>query len=241
MAVFFTYDLTSFEITDVFPTQALANAEAARVPTKGAYAGSTDILDVQPDGNWYYFTEAPIVRPTPRIQLPVRRAFQTWHDRGIALSELLQHFGPIDWPQWALNLAHDSLHAWHLFGYVLYHWAAVPNADKLRALQMASLGPKDLDDEGNQIYDRDHPETIFPIMMAMREGTTDDDVIADIESIARRALPVVGIVIETGGAVTLTRRTLAEMYRDTSSTLTTQPVPNLATLDCCSYIRSINA
>ena len=248
MAVFFTYNLTSYEVTGVYPTQALANTEAGKVAADGAYAGSTDIDDVQPDGNWFHFAEAPIVRPQPRIQLPVRRAFQTWHNRGIQLSELLLHFSPIDYPQWALNLAHDTLHAYHVFGYVLYHWDAVPNADKLRALQMAALGPKDLYPSdyaveslrGTQRYDRDRPESIFPIMTDVWEAA-DSGERDEMREIGTRPLSAVGITIETNGDVTLVRNDLTTMLTDEESPIQGRPTPSLTMLDGCSYINSINA
>ena len=170
---------------------------------------------------------------------PVRTAFRTWHNRGDELAELLAEFGPIEYPQWALNLAHDSLHAWHIFGYVLFHWAAVPAVDKLKALQMAALGPKDLNAAGEQRYDRTNPRSIFPIMTDMWEDNEAQRTL--ITSIGTRALPVVGITIESDDSVTLTRRTLLEMYQDETSALTQQTVPTLTTLDGCSYIEGINA
>ena len=169
---------------------------------------------------------------------PVRSAFQAWHDRGDELAVLLQGFGPIEYPQWALNLAHDSLHAWHIFGYVLWHWAAVPAADKVKALQMAALGPKDQNAAMEQRYDRNRPRTIFPIMTDMWEGNAAQRTL--IGGIGARALAVVTITIEDDDSVTLERRTLLEMYTDETSALTTQPVPSLTTLDGCSYIRNIN-
>ena len=242
MATFFTYDLTSFEVTDVFPTQALANAEAGRVPTKGAYAGSTDIDDVEPDGNWYHFATAPIVRKQPRNPLVVRNAFQTWHNRGIALSELLLHFSPIDYPQWALNLAHDALHAYHMFGYVLYHWTAVPNADKLRALQMAALGPNDLNAASEQRYNRDRPETIFPMLTDLWEGNVAGSTVRDkLLTVGTRPLSAVKITIETDSSVTLARSDLETMLTETDSALQQLTKPSLTTLDGCSYINGINA
>ena len=238
--VFFTYNRTTYEITGVYPTQALANTAASEdATTIAAYTGSTDILDVQPDGNWYHFAEAPIVRLQPRITYPVRAAFQAWHDRMDELSLILESFGPINYPQWALNLSHDSLHALHIFGYVLWHWTAVPNADKVKALQAASLGPNDVNAASEARYNRERPETIFPIMTDMWENNVSHR--PRIQTVGERVLPVVNITIESDSSVTIARRSLLEMYTTTDDAILSRPVPSLTELDACSYVDEINA
>lgn len=237
MAVFFTYDLTSFEITDVFPTQALANAEAARVPTKGAYAGSTDIDDVQPDGNWFYFTEAPIVRPQPRNTYPVRRAFQAWHNRLHELSALLRIVGP-DYPQWAVDISHDMLFNLHRGAYMVWNDARLNAAQKVQWLQQSALGPNDAVG-GVALYDRDHPETIFPILAAVWEGAADQDARNRIRANVQKPMSVVQVV-NSEGDVAIARRTLNEMIHDVSWYGSATP-PTVAQLNAGDWIAAINA
>ena len=187
----------------------------------------------------YYNETTRALTATQIVSFPARAAFQAWHDRGDELSRILAEFGPIDYPQWALNLAHDALHAWHIFGYVLWHWTAVPVADKLRALQMASLGPTDVDDARNQRYDRNDPQTIFPIMTDLWEGA-DLNKKNRLRTIGERSLAPVRITIETNGDVTLAPQNLDNMLTEINTPLQNRPVPGVSTLDSCSYIEGIN-
>ena len=225
---------------DAYAVHAERLAEAQATYGAGAIVVPASRVTVpwwaEPGACWYRTSDGTIAES--KDLFPVRTAFRTFHNRGDYLAELLAEFGPIEYPQWALTLAHDSLHAWHIFGYVLWHWDAVPAADKVRTLQMASLGPNDQNAAMEQRYDREHPETIFPIMTDMWENNADQR--TTIRNIGARALAMVEITIEDDDSVTLARRSLLEMYTDSTSALTARDVPTLTELDGCSYIDGID-
>ena len=169
-------------------------------------------------------------------QYPLRNGFRAWHLRLHELSDLLRAVGA-DYPQWAVNIGHDMLFNMHRGAYMVWNDARLTAAHKGQWLQLSALGPNDASG-GVALYDRERPETIFPILAALWEAA-DSTARGTIQSGVTNPMSVVQVVNESGD-VAIARRTLAAMINDTAWFGRAVP-PTVAQLNAGRWIDAINA
>ena len=179
---------------------------------------------------------------TPTVGFPLREGFRQLHTRLEYLSTLLREVGP-HYPSIDVELAHDMLYNLHRGAYVTWNTptSLMSNAQKVTWLQLSALGPEDEDGGGNPLYDRNDPETIFPILDTWRTGLANLDT---ARTRAGRPLSIPEVTLNAGNTAVLsvTRRDFGDILQDNyRTTVQAAADPTIAQLAGGNWIDSINA
>lgn len=246
LPIYHAYHRTTRQVTGTYLSQAEANAAAAADSDIEAFEGGAataidaagsvvDAMLAEPGDEWYSWPVGQTLRQQRWDTTPRQTAVRAWHNRLHELSGILRVVGP-DYPQWAVELGHDTLYNLHAGMWLLSRDTRLSRDQKIQQIQTSALGPNDMAD-GAQIYDPRRPVTIFPILAGLWESAADDTARQAIRAGAQRPLSVCQ-VFNASGDVEIARRSLGAMLSDTRTFAGLTP-PTVAQLELGDWIERI--
>ena len=233
-SIFVTYETTTKRVVSVHLSQTAANSAVkagtaaltgAQATAMDSHGNTVDAMQVEPNGSWYVWTQAPFVRETPVDPHPLRTAF----GRAVAtVAGLKTKLGDLDntYPEPDIALARNTLHGLHQGLYLLAHRASLTTQQRIQVLTTSALGPND-QRGGVQIFKPEDAETYFELLDHVRSDPANS---ITPES-GMKPLVVCQVYSDkSAGTVGIVRRPMKKMYEEDAK-ITGETNPTIFDLD----------